>query len=87
MSTPTHTVLIVLPLPRTRFCRCSWQGADSPDDLQRKLLSASFVRNTDRTAGNMRSSRSHAIFVTQARLRWGWGGGWGGVGGGGRCLC
>ncbi|PSC67025.1 Kinesin KIF3A, partial [Micractinium conductrix] len=51
--------------------QASWQGADSPDDLQRKLLSASFVRNTDRTAGNMRSSRSHAIFVTQARLRWG----------------
>ena len=34
--------------------------------LQRKLLGASFLRNTDRTDGNARSSRSHAIFVTQA---------------------
>lgn len=50
--------------------QASWQRAGGPADLQRKLLSAAFLRNTDRTDGNARSSRSHAIFVIQARWLW-----------------
>ncbi|KAL4437091.1 hypothetical protein ABPG75_004230 [Micractinium tetrahymenae] len=47
----------------------SWLRAASPEELQRKLLEAAIVRQTDRTDGNARSSRSHAIFVTQVQFK------------------
>ncbi|KAI3433822.1 hypothetical protein D9Q98_003626 [Chlorella vulgaris] len=50
--------------------QASWQRAASAQDLQRKLQEAAFLRSTDRSDGNARSSRFHAIFVTQARAVW-----------------
>ena len=55
--TPRLCTLRRLPCPAPRLLLCP--------ALQRKLLSAAFLRNTDRTDGNARSSRSHAIFITQ----------------------
>lgn len=47
----------------------SWLRVASPEELQRKLVEAAALRNTDRTHGNARSSRSHAIFVTQVQFK------------------
>ena len=44
-----------------------WHAAPDAAALTERLLEGSLLRNTDRTDGNSRSSRSHAIFLINVR--------------------
>ena len=77
----TEQLLNLLDFPRSRLASLRaaiWRPAPTHEALAELLLSGAQQRNTDRTAGNSRSSRSHAIFMVEVG-----GGGWVGVFGAG----